>query len=424
MNEFFLKVINMSISASWLVLAVLILRPALKKAPKWINVLPWGILAVRLICPFSIESTLSLIPSAETIPNKVISGPSFRVQTGIVPVDHRINDYLGDHYFEGISVPANNGLNVITVLAAIWAVGMLLLLAYTAICWWRLRRRTDTAVLYRDNIFRSENAVSPFVMGIIRPRIYLPLGLDGQALEYIVAHEQAHVCRKDHWWKPLGFLLLSIHWFNPLMWIAYNLLCRDIELACDERVIKEFGNEQRADYAQTLVACSVSRPMIAACPPAFGEIGVKDRVKSVMNYKKPGFWIVIVSVIACMAVAVCFLTSPKQDRVGVVATVPAGSQEQAAYSEKRYTYEKEGFLGDFQITFYDDGTFTYYEGPASSYFGNGTWNQEGDMITLIDETDPAFVNYFRLDGDDLVFVEKGSSNFIYVKVTDGDRFKI
>ena len=125
-----------------------------------------------------------------------------------------------------------------------------------------------------------------------------------------------------------------------------------------------------------------------------------------------------------MAVAVCFLTNPKQDRVGIVATVPAGSQEQAAYSEKRYTYEKEGFLGDFQITFYDDGTFTYYEGPASSYLGNGTWNQEGDMITLIDETDPAFVNYFRLDGDDLVFVEKGSSNFIYVKVTDGDRFTI
>lgn len=311
MNELFLKIINMSISASWLVLAVLILRFVLKKAPKWVNVLLWGIVAVRLICPFSFESALSLIPSAETFPDQVITGPSFDVQTGIAPVDNRINDYLGDRYFEGVTVPTNNGNNVMTILTIVWIIGILLLVTYTIISYQCLHRKVDTAVHYKDNIFQSENVSSPFVLGIINPRIYLPFNMNGQDLEHVVAHEQAHIHRKDHWWKPFGFLLLTIHWFNPLMWLAYVLLCRDIELACDEKVIKELGNEQRADYTQALVACSVNRRMIAACPLAFGEVGVKERVKSVMNYKKPAFWIVLVSVIICAVTFVCFLTNPK-----------------------------------------------------------------------------------------------------------------
>jgi len=321
MNEFFLKIINMSISASWLIFAVLILRLVLKKAPKWVNVLLWGIVAIRLICPFSFESALSLIPSAETFPKKIISGPSFDVQSGITPVDNRINDYLGDRYFEGVTVPANNCNNIMTILTIVWTIGILLLVAYTVISYWRLRRKVDTAVRYKDNIFQSENVKSPFVLGIIKPRIYLPFNMNGQDLEHVVAHEQAHIHRKDHWWKPFGFLLLTIHWFNPLVWLAYVLLCRDIELACDERVIKELGNEQRADYTQALVACSVNRRMIAACPLAFGEVGVKDRVKSVMNYKKPAFWGVVLAVIVCVFVAVCFLTNPVTKNNGTDGTV-------------------------------------------------------------------------------------------------------
>ena len=310
MNELFLKIINMSISASWLVMAVLILRLVLKKAPKWVNVLLWGIVAVRLICPFSFESALSLIPSAETFPEKAISGPSFDVQTGITPVDNRINDYLGDRYFEGVTVPANNGNHMMTIFSIVWTIGILLLIAYTVISYWRLHREIDTAVRYKDNIFQSENVSSPFVLGLIKPRIYLPFSINGQDLEHVVSHEQAHIRRKDHWWKPLGFLLLTIHWFNPFMWLSYVLLCRDIELACDEKVIRELGNEQRADYTQALVACSVNRRRIATCPLAFGEVGVKERVKSVMNYKKPAFGIVLLAVIACVGVAVCFLTNP------------------------------------------------------------------------------------------------------------------
>lgn len=310
MIELFLKIINMSISASWLVLAVLMLRLILRKAPKWVTVLLWGIVAIRMICPFSFESTLSLIPSAETFPEKIISGPNFNVQTGITPVDNRLNDYLEDRYFEGVTVPASNGNNTMMILTIAWTLGILLLVVYIAISYGRLHREIDTAVRCKDNIFQSENVSSPFVLGLIKPRIYLPFNINDQNLEHVIAHEQAHICRKDHWWKPFGFLLLTIHWFNPLMWLSYVLLCRDIELACDEKVIKELGNEQRADYTQALVACSVNRRMIIACPLSFGEVGVKKRVKSVMNYKKPVLGIVVLAVIACVGAAVCFLTNP------------------------------------------------------------------------------------------------------------------
>ena len=334
MNELFLKIINMSISASWLVLAVLILRFVLKKAPKWINVLLWGIVAIRLICPFSFESTLSLIPSAETIPLNIGMDTTPTINSGISAINNAVNPIISQSNTPMAGSSVNLLQITIGIYEYIWIFGMIALALYTAISYWRLRRKVDTAVRYKDNIFQSENVSFPFVLGIIKPRIYLPFKMNGQYLEYVVAHEQAHICRKDHWWKPLGFLLLTIHWFNPLMWLAYVLLCRDIELACDEKVIKELGNEQRGDYTQALVACSVNRRMIAACPLAFGEVSVKERVKSVMNYKKPAFWVIIISVIVCVGVAVCFLTNPKQDSYTLRIVVPAGSQEKFVYTDE------------------------------------------------------------------------------------------
>ena len=334
MNELFLKIINMSISASWLVLAVLILRFVLKKAPKWINVLLWGIVAIRLICPFSFESTLSLIPSAETIPLNIGMDTTPTINSGISAINNAVNPIISQSNTPMAGASINPLQITIGIYEYIWIFGMIALALYTAISYWRLHRKVDTAVRYKDNIFQSENVSFPFVLGIIKPRIYLPFKMNGQYLEHVVAHEQAHVCRKDHWWKPLGFLLLMIHWFNPLMWLAYVLLCRDIELACDEKVIKELGNEQRGDYTQALVACSVNRRMIAACPLAFGEVSVKERVKSVMNYKKPAFWVIIISVIVCVGVAVCFLTNPKQDSYTLRIVVPAGSQEKFVYTDE------------------------------------------------------------------------------------------
>ena len=331
MNELFLKIINMSISASWLVLAVLLLRLVLKKAPKWVNVLLWGIVAIRLICPLTIESPISMIPDSvgsgelvsewmdDYIDDIDIHHPdSVYYDAAIGAGREPISDGEGGYYVvtkhDQLGEPATIENTVMPVLSTVWIVGMAVLALYTVISYFRLRRRLDTAVRYKDNIYQSEKVSSPFVLGIIKPRIYLPFRMDAQDLEHVIAHEQAHIRRKDHWWKPLGFLLLTIHWFNPLMWLAYVLLCRDIELACDEKVIKELGNEQRADYTQALVACSVNRRIIAACPLAFGEVGVKERVKSVMNYKKPAFWIIILAIITCVIVAVCFLTNPAAER--------------------------------------------------------------------------------------------------------------
>ena len=324
MNELFLKIINMSISASWLVLAVLILRFVLKKAPKWINVLLWGIVAIRLICPFSFESPLSLIPSAETIPLNIGMDSTPTINSGISAINNAVNPIISQSNTPMAGASINPLQITIGIYEYIWIFGMIALALYTAISYWRLHRKVDTAVRYKDNIFQSENVSSPFVFGIIKPRIYLPFKMNGQDLEHVVAHEHAHIRRKDHWWKPFGFLLLTIHWFNPLMWMAYVLLCRDIELACDEKVIKELGNEQRGDYTQALVACSVNRRMIAACPLTFGEVGVKERA----------LWVIIIAVIVCVGVAVCFLTNPKQDSYTLRIVVPAGSQEEFVYTDE------------------------------------------------------------------------------------------
>lgn len=310
MSELFLKIVNMSISASWVVIAVLTLRFCLKKAPKWVNVLLWGIVAARMVFPFSIESVLSLIPSAETISPTIMMEQSPSVQTGVPALNHVINPVISGSFTPAPGASANPLQIWIPVLAGIWLFGIAALFLYSAVSYWRLRRKVCEAVILRGYIYQSEKVCSPFVLGIIRPKIYLPYHMDSREMGHVIAHEQTHICRRDHWWKPLGFLLLTIHWFNPLMWLSYVLLCRDIELACDEKVIGEMGNEQRADYTQALVTCSVGRRVIAACPLAFGEIGVKERVKSVMNYKKPAFWIVLASVIVCAVIAVCFLTNP------------------------------------------------------------------------------------------------------------------
>ena len=322
MSEVFLKVLNMSISASWLVLVVLLLRLVLKKAPKWVSVLLWGIVAIRLICPFCIESILSLIPSTETVSPEIMMDWTPKVSTGFASVDTVINPIITQTFAPEPTASVNPLQIWIPVVSIVWLSGIAVMLVYTAVSYILLRRRVTTAVLLKKNIFQSENVDSPFVLGIIRPKIYLPFRMDEQCLEYVIAHEMSHIRRKDHWWKPFGFLLLALHWFNPLMWLGYILLCRDIELACDERVIKEMDNENRANYTEALVACSIHRRRVAACPLAFGEVGVKERVKSVMNYKKPAFWIVVAAIISCIVVAVCFLTNPKTPQNDTPSLIP------------------------------------------------------------------------------------------------------
>lgn len=365
MSELFLEIVNRSIAASWIVIAVLILRFCLKKAPKWVNVLLWGIVAVRLIFPFSIESALSLIPSAETVSPSIMMETAPSVQTGVPALDQVINPVI-DHSLSPAPGTSANPLQIwIPVLTVIWLLGVAALFLYSAVSYRRLRRRVCEAVILRDNIYQSENVCSPFVLGIIRPKIYLPYHMDKREMDHVIAHEQTHIRRRYHWWKPLGFLLLTVHWFNPLLWLGYILLCRDIELACDEKVIREMGSEQRADYTHALVSCSVSRRSIAACPLAFGEVGIKERVKSVMNYKKPAFWIVLASAVVCAVAAVCFLTDPKTERsspsVGdnVSGLGPAQTEKWFDYLENPEEMNWDGRL-EIALPEYPGVTFRWY----------------------------------------------------------------
>ena len=308
MAEIFLEILNRSIASSWIVLGVIALRLLLKKAPKWVAVLLWAVVAMRLLCPFTIESVMSLIPSAETVSPDIMYQDTPQINSGIPVINATVNPYIGEHFGPTPYYSANPLQILIPSVAYGWLLGVFGMFSYALVSWGLLKRKLKTAVLLRENIFQSENVASPFVLGILKPKIYLPFEMQEQDTSYVVAHEQAHIRRKDHLWKPFGYLLLAIHWFNPLMWLGYLLLCRDIELACDEKVIKELGHEQKADYSQALLTCSVNRRIIAACPLAFGEVGVKERVKSVLRYKKPALWIVAVAVAVCVLFAGCFLT--------------------------------------------------------------------------------------------------------------------
>ena len=314
MSEFFLRIVNMSISASWLILAVLLLRFLIKRAPKWITVLLWGVVAVRLICPVSIESVMSLVPSAETINPEILSETPAPGDAEIPVTDSGVNpDAYEDYSHVRVeSTEPDSAQILVTALAGAWICGIIMMTVYAAVSYYHLKSKIKTAVLLRDNVFQSENVVSPFVLGVIKPKIYLPWGIDERDTVHVTAHEKAHIFRRDHIWKPIGFLILTFHWFNPLVWVGYILLCRDIELACDEKVIKNFNSEQKADYSQALLNCSVNRRVITACPLAFGEVNVKERVRTVLNYKKPAFWIIIAAILVCAVVAICFLTDPQK----------------------------------------------------------------------------------------------------------------
>jgi beta-lactamase regulating signal transducer with metallopeptidase domain len=361
----FIKLLNMSISASWLILAVVLLRFILKRAPKSIRCILWVLVAIRLVCPFSFESFFSLIPSAETVSPDILYAETPEIHSGI----SAFNTYVNPKISESLAPTAVNSVNPMQVVAfiasVIWIFGMALMMLYGVISYARLRRKLAEAVPLRDNLWQSEAVACPFVLGLFRPRIYLPFGMDGESMDYVVAHENAHISRRDHWIKPIGFLLLIIYWFNPLIWLAYILLCRDIELASDEHVVKQMGAGDKKAYSIALLTCSVDRRSIAACPLAFGEVGVKQRIKNVLNYKKPAFWVIAVALTACVAVAVCFLTNPKS------SGGPAKANDENDGKPIWFTVGDALGLHELkpstQVTVYSSKSCIYMN-PLSSYF--------------------------------------------------------
>lgn len=398
MGEIFLKLLNLSITASWLILAVLGIRLLFRKIPKWITCLLWGVVAIRLIFPFSIESAFSLQPSAEPIrTSTMVEGELIPyvpfVDSNIGVVENTVNPLLAEAfaYQETESVAP---LQVfIGIAGSVWLSGMVVLLIFALVSMIKLRLRVREAVRYKENIYICDAVKSPFILGIIKPRIYLSSAFNEEEMDYIIAHERAHLKRKDHLWKPFGYLLLCIYWFNPLCWIAYIMLCKDIELACDEKVIKDMSFGDKKEYSRVLLSCATQRRLVSVCPLAFGEVGVKERVKTVLNYKKPTFWITIAAIVVCAIVAICFLTNPAKE-YQIRITIPAGSETGFYYSDEEIcpkrntlTIAKGGHLGDTEVTLlpvevkeenaYDEPIYITAVAPAKMDVEKGAWFKIG-----------------------------------------------
>ena len=327
MEAMFLQLVNLSITTGWLVLAVLALRLLLRRAPKSILCAMWGLVGLRLLCPVSIESPLSLVPSAQPLPREILTAAQPEIYSGVAVIDRVVNPVLTNTLATAPGESVNPTQILAAVLPWIWLCGMVVILSHALFTTLRLRRRVSTAVLREKGVKESEFVKTPFVLGLIHPTIYLPFDLFGADAAHVLAHERAHIRRGDPWWKALGFVLLAIYWFHPLMWVAYFFLCRDIEAACDEAVIRSLSREERQGYAEALLRLSMAAPALHGCPLAFGEVGVKGRIKRVINYKKPGFWIVTAAVLAAIVVAVCFLTSPAAEKTPEITLPPAENAE-------------------------------------------------------------------------------------------------
>ena len=417
----FLKLLNLSIQAGWLVLAVLAVRLLLgrTRAPKSPRVLMWGLVGLRLVLPFSVESILSLIPSRETLSLSTVRYASF---------SRVFSPHPGDSV---------NPLRVLTWAAGwLWLAGLLVMAGYFVLSTLLLRRRVRGAAETEKGVWESAAVPSPFVFGVFRPVIYLPEGLDPSVREYVLAHERAHIGRRDHLIKPLAFLILSVYWFNPLLWLAYGLLSRDIELACDEKVLSQLGPDAKKPYSQALLTAVTFHRHMAACPVAFGEGRLTGRVKNILSWKKPALRVTLASLLVCAVLAVCFLTDPVETRA---AGLVGG-------------YKFAGDLPDrfgpniFTVRLYEDHTFQYYETIYSSHIGMGTWAYSDGVVTLTEkrqhlvggtvvevsegvlqnvggtmEDYEAYIR-FRVTQEGLVYLSDGSDSFYYIEVRDGDPF--
>lgn len=406
MDDVFLKLVNLSISASWLILAVLVLRVVLKKAPKWVMPLLWGVVALRLVCLFSIESALSLIPSAETIPSEIVTETREPVLYEQATLDIVTNPTLPSAAEVPVGVSRQQAQVDFNIYSVLWLAGMAALLVHALVSAGKLKRKLATAILLRDNIYESEFVDSPFVFGVVKPNIYLPMHMDEGTAAYVIAHERAHLARRDHWWKVLGYLVLALHWFNPLVWVAYILFCRDIELACDEKVVRGLDGAARADYSQALLSCAAPKRAVAACPLAFGEGNIKTRVKSALHYKKPAFWVAAAAVLAVVIVAVCFLTNPRSERGSLVWAQKLNAADVAsielyvpAEGEARQYKKLDTEEMAQAVELINSSRGTYIEKPETIYADLPVWF----LLTMDDGTVHAVGSvvghYLIIDGD-------------------------
>ena len=386
LRELFVGTLNLAVAASWLIVVILLLRPLLKKfAPRWVLCALWAVVAVRLVCPVMLHSDLSVYRLAGDAVNAngqvtyfedtgFCGDVSYRPATllpgvstpTVTPstVDDSAPEVSADAVVQSSTPSRSVDMNLLSIA---WAVGIYIIVMAALAGYLSLRSAVAASIPLEGNVYLCDNIKSPFILGVFRPRIYLTSGMDEAARDCVLRHERAHLRRWDHVWKPLGFVLLAVYWYNPLMWLAYILFCRDMELACDERVIRDMAAEERAVYSQALLDCSQGRRWVAACPLAFGEVGVKTRVKAVLWYKKPGFWVSVAAVLVCIAVAVCFLTNPKG----------AGNEEPDLSLANYKNVATLAYQTDTVTVTQANGTVTAISGPVlGKLLANADWTYQ------------------------------------------------
>ena len=367
MKELFTGILNISISAGILIIVCTLVRLIFRRMPKFVRCLMWLLVAIRLAVPFAIESPLSLLPAreyvtvssnessdkvADKVTDKADTVESAELISSVDATEKNTSNNTSDINIvtkADTAEPINSvdsasflsGIDVMNALSIVWIVGVIAVLIYALVSYIRLRRLVDDAVLLKDNIYQSERAGTAFILGVIRPRIYVPYGLSLNERYMSISHEKAHISRHDHLVKPLGFIIAAVYWFNPLVWLAYILLCRDIELACDEKVIKKIGYDKKKDYSQALLNLSIPKKYISACPVAFGEVGINERIKNVLTMKKGKKIIIAVAVAICAVLAICFLTYPKKikNNSGDVAGVQAAEETEEVQTVEATTEE-------------------------------------------------------------------------------------
>ena len=431
MEAVFLKIVNMSITAGWLILAVILLRIVLKNAPKWIRGLLWALVGIRLVCPFAFESEVSLLKDTEPVSVELLSGESSEnigdsalsgsegisvnqmSDSNAVTFENSIianninneNQVVSDNYAESDEARSNISEKVLSYASVVWLSGIVVMLMYCAISFMRIRKRVAISMKLHDNIYICDDIDTPFILGIIRPRIYLPSDISAEEMACVIAHEQAHLARHDNWWKPMAFAILAIYWFNPLIWLAYILLCRDIELACDERVIKNMRTDEKKKYSEVLLSCSTSGKMNAATPLAFGEVAVKSRIKSVLSYKKPTIWIMVVAIIAGVALMVGFMTNPvKNDTDDRNASKEVTEASNVNCEENIIRYYSLDDMYCIELNEADNTCYCYI--PMASISG---WSGEYEItdkeliLTFNYEELGEFTRVFARSGDKLVY---------------------
>lgn len=413
MYQAFTSLLNRSLSASVLIAFLLLLRPLIKKAPKYHLCLLWALVAIRLLLPFGISSSLSVFNLLGV--SAAANGQAEYLQyTGHSekPTIQLAPSILHQTSSLGAASTSHTPDLYLPLLMQLWLIGVLFLLIYGLSSYIRLKKQIAASIPLEEGIFLCDDIQTPFVCGIFNPKIYLPSGLPHQARSSVISHELAHIQRKDHWWKPLGFVLLALHWFNPMVWTAYLLFCRDVEAACDEKAIQNMNTDQKAAYSQALLSCAAPKRLITVYPLTFGEIDVKERIKNIISHKKPAFWMIAAGAAVCIVTALCFLSDP------IAARVPANRSDIVGY----YAFE-EGFGGPFTLTLEEDGTFYYSEGYLSSHIGLGSWDYDGQTVVLWDTTaSQARKATFTVDGTSLIFVSDESDPFIYLDLENGTEF--